>query len=66
MAFHKPSAAAMLRMVEKAHAERVGRSNSIAERLIESYKAEPDREYAEEFYGSMLRERGIDPASLTE
>lgn len=64
MAFRKPNATTMLRLVEQAHKERVARSNYITERLIESYLSEPDREYAEDFYGSMLRERGIDPSTL--
>lgn len=32
---------------------------ALVDRLLERYNAEADREYAEAFYGDMLRERGV-------
>jgi len=41
------------------------RSADLTARLLERYRTEPDRSYAEEMYGAMLRERGIDPAAAS-
>lgn len=38
--------------------QRAGRADLTA-RLIAAYRKEPDRAYAEDFYGSMLREQGV-------
>jgi hypothetical protein len=39
------------------------RRADVTARLLAAYHTHPDREYAEEFYGSMLRERGVDPST---
>jgi hypothetical protein len=36
----------------------------LTKRLLAAYRAEPDREYAEAFYGEMLRERGVEPTRV--
>ena len=33
-------------------------------RLLQKYHGEPDREYAEALWGSILRERGVNPKDL--
>lgn len=63
MAF-KPSERSKKQAWERQQKESAERRDSVTERLIAAYKAEDDRDYAEEFYGSMLRERGIDTSAL--
>jgi hypothetical protein len=43
---------------ERQQAAMRKQSEDLTHRLLAAYEAESDREYAEEFYGSMLRERG--------
>lgn len=64
MAFHPPSEATRKRTSERIQRQRAETSASVTARLIDKYRTEPDREFAEEFWGEMLRERGVDTASL--
>lgn len=60
--FRKAGPAAQARAVA-AHRERSERNRAdVTSRLLAAYRAEADRDYAEAFYGDMLRERGAYPA----
>lgn len=45
-------------------AEQARNRADLTARLIEAYLTEPDRAYAEDFYGDMLRERGVNTEGL--
>lgn len=61
MAFAPPGPAAIVATAERFRAERATRRISLVDRLQESYRAEPDRSYAEAFYGGLLRDLGVAP-----
>lgn len=58
MTFPTAGAEARRRAYERVQAERERRARDLTARLMESYRTEPDRNYAEAFYGELLRERG--------
>lgn len=62
--FHAPSAASKARATARHRAEREARQADLTARLVEAWRAEPDREYADAFYGELLAARGVDTAAL--
>ncbi len=54
------------RAAERRAEEREASRADVTARLIEKYRTEPDRAYAEEFWGEVLRQRGIETAGLIE
>ena len=61
MSFHKPSSATLEKHRQRRASESHLRRYQVDARILQAYDAEPDREYAEAVWGSMLRERGIHP-----
>ncbi len=55
---------AQARAVARHAANRKAQTADLIARLTDAYLTETDRDYAEEFYGSMLTEHGIDTATL--
>lgn len=61
MGFPTAGSEARARLAAKIETEKQERARDLIRRLLDAYRSHPDREYAEAFFGSMLRERGIDP-----
>lgn len=52
------------RAYERQQANLAAARADVTARLVEKYLTEPDRDYADDMWGEMLRERGVDTTTL--
>lgn len=60
----KAGKASMAAAYVAQQAAMAARREAVTIEMIEKYRTEPDRAYAEEMWGSLLAERGVDPSTL--
>jgi len=61
--FRPPGTEAKQRAAEQHKAERAARKLDLIARMQGKYQTEPDRAYADEVWGTLLREQGVEPIS---